>query len=68
VLAAGDAATGLTVLRDLYEKWARAPVPVDLDATWKRLGVLGTPDNITFDDRAPLAAIRIAMTQALGPR
>ncbi len=68
VLAAGDAATGLTVLRDLYAKWARAPVPVDLDAIWKRLGVLGSPENITFDDRAPLAAIRIAMTQPLGPR
>ena len=59
---AGDAATGTHVLRELYVQWAHAPVPVDLGALWKQLGVVVTPDAVRFDDAAPLAAIRRAMT------
>jgi hypothetical protein len=62
-LAAGDAGTGTHVLEDLYARMADAPVTVDLDGIWKKLGVVRTPDGVRFDDTAPEAAIRIAITR-----
>ena len=61
-LEAGDAATGVTVLRELHDRWATKPEDVDLDAIWKRLGISGPYDHLVFDDAAPLARTRIAMT------
>ncbi|MFP5226459.1 MAG: hypothetical protein ACLGXA_02435 [Acidobacteriota bacterium] len=61
--AAGDAATGTHVLEDQYARMANAPVPVDLDGLWKKLGVIRTgEDEVRFDDSAPEAAIRKAIT------
>jgi hypothetical protein len=62
-LEIGDRATGLAVLRELYEKMKATPAPVDLNALWKELGVERRNGKITFDDGAPLAAIRKAITQ-----
>jgi hypothetical protein len=62
-LAAGDAGTATHVLEDLYGRMADAPVPVDLEGIWKKLGVVRTPDGIRFDNTAPEAAIRIAITR-----
>jgi hypothetical protein len=63
VLEVGDAATGVPVLAELYAKTAHAPAPVDLAALWKRLGVVRDgAGSVTFDDTAPLAAVRRAMT------
>ena len=39
-----------------------APVTPDLDLLWTLLGVPNDPKTQPFDDRAPLAAIRIAIT------
>jgi predicted metalloprotease with PDZ domain len=61
VIEAGDRATGVPVLRELYASMAPAPRDVDLDALWARLGVVGKGDGVVFDDRAPLAAVRRAM-------
>ena len=58
VLDVGDRATGTTVLRDLYRRMALAPGTVDLPALWARLGVVVSAGRVTFDDRAPLAAVR----------
>jgi hypothetical protein len=58
VLELGDAATGVTVLREQYARMAHAPVPVDLAAIWKSLGVAERAGSIVFDDTAPLAAVR----------
>lgn len=58
----GDTATGTTVLRDLYATWSTTPVHVDLDAMWKGLGVTVQGEAVTFDDAAPLAAVRRSMT------
>jgi predicted metalloprotease with PDZ domain len=58
----GDRATGLTVLHELYAKMAFAPLPVDLDAIWKKLGVSLRGREVIFDDTAPEADIRKAMT------
>lgn len=62
VLAIGDAATGTHVLQDMYQKMRRTPMMTDLDALWKELGVPEDPHNQPFDDKAPLAAIRAAIT------
>ena len=63
VLRIGDAATGTRVLEDLYERQRTTPVVADLDALWRALGVPQDPLQQPFDDHAPLAAIRIAITR-----
>jgi hypothetical protein len=62
VLRLGDAATGTHVLEDLYQRSKAIAVTTDLDALWKELGVPPDPNTQPFDDRAPLAPIRIAIT------
>lgn len=63
VLRIGDSATGTRVLEDLYERQRATPLATDLDSLWKELGVPGNPLTEPFDDHAPLAAIRIAITR-----
>jgi hypothetical protein len=58
----GDRATGTRALHDLYREMALAPGTVDLPSVWARLGVRTERDRILFDDNAPLAAIRRAIT------
>jgi hypothetical protein len=62
-LEIGDRATGVAVLRELYDKMKASPAPVDLDALWKELGVERRNGKIEFNGGAPLAAIRRAITQ-----
>lgn len=62
VIATGDAATGVPVLRELYDEMKAAPSPVDLAALWKQLGVIPRGQTVEFDDTAPLAAVRRAIT------
>ncbi len=61
-LVIGDKATGSNVLVELYDQMRNAPVTPDLCALWRRLGVKVTPEGAEFDDDAPLAAIRKAIT------
>ena len=61
-LAIGDRATGTNVLTELYEEMRAAPVSPDLAQLWQRLGVKLSRDSVEFDDTAPLAAIRRAIT------
>jgi predicted metalloprotease with PDZ domain len=63
-LAAGDRATGVPVLAELYAAWANRPVTVDLDALFARLGVRVDDEAVLFDDEAPLAQLRRAMTDS----
>lgn len=63
-LDTGDRATGTAVLAELYRAHGFAPVSVDLAALWSQLGVRLVGDRITFDDGAPLAATRRAITAA----
>ncbi len=58
----GDRATGTKTLMELYQQMATKPVPVDLPDLWKQLGVNSSHGSVTFDDHAPLAAIRAAIT------
>jgi hypothetical protein len=60
--AKADAATGTTVLTDLHDLHGAKPSPMDLDGTLKSLGVSLSGGKIQFDDAAPLANIRKAIT------
>jgi hypothetical protein len=62
VLRIGDTATGTRVLQDLYGQIKTTAQTSDLDLLWARLGVPANPRSDTFDDAAPLAPIRIAIT------
>jgi hypothetical protein len=68
VLSIGDAATGTRVLEDLYDQEKTTPVMPPLDSLWRELGVPQNPLIEPFDDHAPLAGIRIAITRAPGSR
>jgi hypothetical protein len=62
MLTEGDRATGTRVLHDLYDRLARAPGSENLSALWDRLGVRSGGEGVHFDDGAPLAAFRKAIT------
>jgi hypothetical protein len=62
VLRIGDTATGTHVLYGLYQQIKSTPQTPNLDLLWTLLGVPNDPATQPFDDHAPLAAIRIAIT------
>ena len=66
VLRIGDAATGTHVMSGLYQQIKATPQTPNLDLLWTLLGVPNDPLTQPFDDRAPLAAIRIAITNKPG--
>jgi hypothetical protein len=63
VIAAGDAATGLRVLRTLYDEMKDAPAPVDLPALWAALGVSLHGDEVVYDNTAKWAKERKAILE-----
>jgi hypothetical protein len=65
VLRIGDAATGTHVMYGLYQQIRATPQTPDLDLLWTLLGVPNDPKTEAFDDHAPLAAIRVAITTRL---
>ena len=62
VMAAGNNATGTTVMSDLYASMKNDPMPIELDDLFRKLGISERDGNIQFDDNAPLAAIRRSIT------
>ncbi len=62
VLAVADAATGVTVLTELYDDMRASPYPADIDGLWRALGVSREAGRIVFDDQAPLVTIRDSIT------
>lgn len=64
-LKAGDHATGVTVLADLYTKMKDRPMDVDLATMWKRLGIESDGKAVRLLDDAPLAAVRRSITTLL---
>src|SRR5262249_6063620 len=60
-LAQGDNATGTHVLRDLYRQMRDKPSPADLRQHWKKRGVQLKEGAVSFNDKAPQAAIRKAI-------
>ncbi len=65
-LKVGDTATGVNVLSQLYDQMGGKPVQVDLPALWKRLGIRVQGQSVVFDDSAPSAAVRRAITAPHG--
>jgi hypothetical protein len=62
VAQVGDQATGTTVIADLYRQMKATAVHTDLDDLWRKMGVQVKAGAVTFDDGAPLAEIRKAIT------
>jgi hypothetical protein len=60
-LMVGDKATGVSVLTELYQQMKAKAVQCDLARLWDNLGIEPFGE-ISFNDRAPLAAVRRAIT------
>jgi len=67
VLSTADDAVGGEVLTRLHDEMGPKPVTPDLAALWRDLGVKMQGDTVGFDDTAPLAAIRKAITEPRAP-
>lgn len=63
-LETGDRAVGLDVLSKLYARLGESAETVDLPGLWRRLGLRRVRRGVVYDDRAPLAAVRQAITSA----
>lgn len=64
VLATADKAVGVDVLTRLHDEMGPKSVTPDLAALWRDLGLKAQGESLEFDDTAPLAAIRKAITGA----
>ncbi len=62
IVTTADKATGGTVMMDLYNDMRANPVRPDMARLWQELGVVGEGDDISLDDTAPLASVRMAVT------
>jgi hypothetical protein len=62
VFRRGDAAIGMPILEKLHERLGTRPETTDLDALWQQLGISRRAGTVVFNDDAPLAGIRRAMT------
>jgi hypothetical protein len=61
-LSIGDHTTGVAVLVPLYEKMKGMPFNVDLGDSWKQLGLELQGKGVRFNNNAPHATTRIAIT------
>lgn len=56
-LKAGDDATGVPVLMELYDRMKATPITPDLPALWHQLGIRPSGNSVVFDQGAPLASV-----------
>ena len=63
VLSTADKAVGVDVLTKLHNEMGPKPVSPDLTSLWRDLGLRPQGESIAFDDTAPSAAIRKAITE-----
>jgi hypothetical protein len=64
ILATADKAVGVNAMVRLHDQMGSKPVSPDLDGLWRDLGLRMQGESLVFDDTAPLAAIRKAITAA----
>jgi hypothetical protein len=64
VIASGDHATGVPVLRETYNSWKWTPVSPDLNRLFLDLGIGISNGELKYDETAPLAEIRHAIMSA----
>lgn len=62
IMTVGDEATGVHVLTSLYAQMGPAPVQVDLDKLFSKLGLAERDGVVVFDETAPLASLRRQIT------
>jgi predicted metalloprotease with PDZ domain len=62
IIRVGDKATGTTVLKELYTELGLHRGDIRLDSLWQALGVVYRRGAVRFDDSAPWAAFRAAIT------
>ena len=62
VIEVADQAVGVSVLHELYDEMGSKPVKVDLGSLWHQLGIKRQGKTVVFDDTAPLANLRKAIT------
>jgi len=67
-LTTADKATGTNVLMNLYRETRDKPAPVDLDQLWQKLGIAVKDGKVVYNDKAPEANIRKAITTARSPQ
>jgi len=67
VLSTADKAVGVDVLTRLHDEMGPKPTTPDLTALWRDLGLRMQGETLAFDDTAPLAAIRKAITEPRAP-
>ncbi|HKC10559.1 MAG TPA: hypothetical protein VKI41_00725, partial [Vicinamibacteria bacterium] len=67
-LDVADGAVGGHALRELYARLGSRPASADLDGLWKRLGLVVRAGRVEFDEAAPLAGLRRAITRGPTPR
>lgn len=63
ILSTADKAIGVDVLTHLHNAMGPKSVKPDLDGLWRDLGLRFQDGSLDFDDSAPLAAIRDAITE-----
>jgi len=63
VLAIADQATDTRVLTTQYEQMRDQPLPTEVDSLWRRLGVARQGRQVLYNDDAPQAEIRRALTE-----
>ncbi len=56
-LKAGEEATGVPVLMELYDRMKATPITPDLPALWHQLGIRPSGNSVVFDQGAPLASV-----------
>jgi hypothetical protein len=64
ILTTADKAVGVNAMTRLHDQMGTKPVSPDLDSLWRDLGLRIQGESLVFDDTAPLAAIRKAITAA----
>jgi hypothetical protein len=62
-LEAMDQAIGEPVLGELAKRHMQSGAPVDFEKLLRELGVKKTRRGLTFDEKAPLAAVRRAIVR-----
>jgi predicted metalloprotease with PDZ domain len=62
ILTVADKAVGVDVLTRLHNDWGQKPITPDLEKLWRDLGLRYQDGRLDFDDTAPLATIREAIT------
>jgi hypothetical protein len=64
ILTTADKAVGVNAMTRLHDQMGPKAVSPDLDSLWRDLGLRMQGESLVFDDTAPLAAIRKAITAA----